>query len=186
MLDWMASGDWNKFLEEYDLDKDYHEPLLVWVRPSLDMLQFLESQLLGLGYETILSIGCGCACLEWLLSKATRLKVEGLEVNSGWWESDYSTPHFIPLTYTEPGKIPALAKDKPLLFCYFNNIDFFHEYLEAFEGDCVVLIGPVDGEKHCDPEPGYLEKNLGHVWKLLAVHDIRNEGTDLVAVYVRK
>lgn len=186
MLDWMKAGDWARILEEYDADRDYHEPLLVWVRPSLPMLKFLEYQLRNLGYDTIFSIGCGCAFLEWLLSQATALKVEGLEVNSGWWESEYSTPHFIPLTYTEPGTIPRLDPGKPLLFCYFNNLEFFHEYLEAYDGDCVVLIGPIDGEKHCDPEPGYLEKNLGHVWRLQAVHDIRDEGTDLIAIYVRR
>ena len=37
-----------------------------------------------------------------------RAKATGLEVNSGWWESGYSTPHFIPLVYTEPGVVPEL------------------------------------------------------------------------------
>ncbi len=38
----MRDGDWRAVLAEYD--GRYHEPLLVWVRPSMDMLRFIEEQ----------------------------------------------------------------------------------------------------------------------------------------------
>ena len=40
----MKSGDWRAVLSFYDAPRRYHEPLLVWVRPSSAMLQFIEDQ----------------------------------------------------------------------------------------------------------------------------------------------
>ena len=40
----MKSGDWRAVLSLYDAPSRYHEPLLVWVRPSSAMLQFIEDQ----------------------------------------------------------------------------------------------------------------------------------------------
>ncbi len=80
-------------------------------------------------------------------------------MNSGWWESSYSTPHLVPLVYTEPGVVPApmLTGDVALLFSYFNSLEHFEEYLGAYSGDCVLLVGPIDGQRHCAPEPKYLQ-----------------------------
>ena len=111
-------------------------------------------------------------------------KATGLEVNSGWWESGYSTPHFVPLVYTEAGVVPELPSDSALLFSYFNNMEYFEEYLAAYGGDCVILIGPVDGKRHCAPEPSYLAEAPKHaaVWRLAASHDVRAAGEDEVSV----
>ena len=113
------------------------------------------------------------------ISKAT-----GLEVNSGWWESGYSTPHFVPLVYTEAGVVPELPSESALLFSYFNNLEYFEEYLAAYGGDCVILIGPVDGKRHCAPEPSYLAEAPKHaaVWRLAASHDVRAAGEDEVSL----
>ena len=54
-------------------------------------------------------------------------------------------------------KTCVIPKDSALMFCYFNNNELFHKYLDQFEGVCLILVGPVDGARHCDPEPAYLE-----------------------------
>ncbi len=119
-----AAGDHEGVLALYDrCGRGYREPLLVWVRPSRGLLDFLERELLALGAASLLSVGCGCAFLEWLVSRGTVLEVSGLEVNAGWWESRHSTPHLIPLRYTEPGSVPGdmPGRGTALLFCYFNR-----------------------------------------------------------------
>ena len=86
MLSLVTTGDWKSVLRRYDdLDMDYHEPLLVWVQPSLSLLEFLAAQVSQLGLSGILSVGCGCGFLEWLMVKATGVNVEGLEVSVCGW-----------------------------------------------------------------------------------------------------
>ena len=82
------------------------------------------------------------------------------------------------------GEIPKLDTNSALLFCYFNNLKYFHQYLEHYGGKCVILIGPVDGERHCEPDPHYLKKIPG--WKLLDQHNIRNAFEDLVCIYIKQ
>ena len=178
------NGDWKAAVGEYDKPGEYHEPLLVWIRPSKEALAFLGREVSELGLSGVVSVGCGCGFLEWLLNKSTGISVEGLEVNRGWWESPHSTPHLIPLKYTDPDVVPPLPGDKALLFCYFNNREAFDRYLSVYPGDCVVLVGPVDGRRHCDPEPFDLEGSSN--WEVRSWHDIREAGQDVVAVYVRK
>ena len=47
----------------------------------------------------------------------------------------------------------------------------------------------MDGKRHCDPEPFYLEsaadEELRKQWKLVAKHDIKGEGEDAIAIYMR-
>ena len=114
-------------------------------------------------------------------------------MNEGWWSSPYSSPPLIPLRFTEPGTIPALDPTRALLFCYFNNMEYFAEYMDKYEGKCVILIGPVDGSRHCAPEPYFLrdqavkeDRDSLNGWTLRAVHAIRDTGQDHVAVYVKR
>ena len=44
----MESGDWSKILSEFDENPNYREPLLVWVRPSIEMLKFIQAELVQL------------------------------------------------------------------------------------------------------------------------------------------
>jgi len=46
MISFMETGDWRSILKEFDDDQDYREPLLVWIRPSLEMLKFIQEELL--------------------------------------------------------------------------------------------------------------------------------------------
>ena len=68
------------------------------------------------------------------------------------------------------------------MFSYFNHIEYFEEYLSAYAGDCVILVGPVDGKRSCAPEPDYLSESPKHAaeWRLAASHDVRSAGEDEV------
>ena len=85
------------------------------------------------------------------------------------------------------------------MFCYFNHLPYFHKYLQEYQGrlaslkswyssllclagPCVILIGPVDGERHCEPEPGYLMDHED--WVIKDKMSIRGE--DEIAVYTRR
>ena len=194
----MESGDWRSVLGHFDGEDKYHEPLLVWIRPDLDTLHFIRDRLADLGVSHIVSVGSGCAFLEWLISKACSPQISAvhcLEVNATWWESPHSTPHYMPLEYNEDSscnQLPAKFRSSSsrggtaLMFCYFNNIDVFKDYLASYEGNVVVLIGPVGNTRHCDPEPMFLrsaQEGVRDKWYLTAVHDVRAEGEDAVAIY---
>ena len=49
--------------------------------------------------------------IENIINQQTLLQyqVSGLEVNSTWWESEHSTPHYIPLEYISP--VPSSEND---------------------------------------------------------------------------
>ena len=80
------------------------------------------------------------------------------------------------------GRFCELPADSAALFCYFNSLDLFHRYLDNFKGVfllvlltiikindpgfCVILIGPKDGSRHCEPEPRYLEEECSDAWRL--------------------
>ena len=54
ILSFMENGDWKKVLDFYDKNEKYREPLLVWIRPSLDSLQFIEKCLIdNLGIDKV-------------------------------------------------------------------------------------------------------------------------------------
>lgn len=185
VYDMMRKGDWQAVCKEFHGPDEYREPLLVWVRPSQACLTWIHSELKKLGIYQVSSVGCGCGTFEWLLKEATGLKVRGFEVNRSWWEGTHSTPHFIDLEYVDEieGQFCELPKESAALFCYFNNIGLFHRYLDNFKGVCVILIGPRDGRRHCDPEPRYLEEAAGE-WALHATFHMT--GDDEIAIYLRE
>ena len=97
------------------------------------------------------------------------------------------------------GKTCLIPANTALMFCYFNHLPYFHKYLQEYKGkagtgywqlllskylagSCVILIGPIDGERHCEPEPGYL---MGHKdWVIMGTMSIRGE--DEISVYTRR
>ena len=89
-------------------------------------------------------------------------------------------------SWLSKGRIPTLDANSALLFCYFNNLEYFYQYLEAYQGQIVILIGPVDGLRHCEPEPHFLGQKHSDTWTLLEKHNIRNAFEDLVCIYKRK
>ena len=97
------------------------------------------------------------------------------------------------------GKTCLVPANTAIMFCYFNNLDYFHKYLQEYQGEeavdlssflssikpagpCVILIGPVDGERHCEPEPKYLMDHKD--WFIIETMCLR--GQDEVAVYGRR
>ena len=48
----------------------------------------------------------------------------------------------------------------------------------------------MDGKRHCEPEPYYLyssaDEELRCQWELVSYHDIKEEGEDVIAIYIRK
>lgn len=50
-----------------------------------------------------------------------------------------------------------------------------------FLGKCCILIGPIDGARHCDPEPDYLMDSKD--WTLLNSYSLKEE--DKISIYIR-
>lgn len=184
VLQLMQRGDYKAVIQEFEGIDEYREPLLVWIRPTLACLIFIQQEISKIGLSAISSVGCGCGTLEWLIQAATGVTVTGYEVNRIWWEGAHSTPHYINMEYVDEmdGKTCLIPASTALMFCYFNNLQYFHKYLQEYQGPCVILIGPVDGERHCEPEPKYLLEHKD--WFLMDSMCLRGE--DEIAVYVRR
>ena len=56
----MRIGDWRKVMDSFHGGEEARDPLLVWIRPSLQSLNFIKQQINGFGLNSIASIGCGC------------------------------------------------------------------------------------------------------------------------------
>jgi hypothetical protein len=144
------------------------------------------------------SIGCGSGLLEWLMlqiiERVTNLPMDfvGVEIDSRWWTSCYSPPTFVNLRYAGEDfdhKKPFGGGNDLAIFCYFNNLTVFKEYLKSFQGTFIVLIGPISNEQFCSPGPLELandSKNLPtREWKLLSCHQFGFINIDYIAIYQR-
>lgn len=135
----------------------------LWAWPTADCLKFLRSHLIENGIEAILSIGCGSGLLEWMIRQSSDINVIGLELDNSWWKSPYSPKTFIELKFTTSDRLTSKflcdcvgqsADRFALLFCYFNNRNAFLDYVRAYEGKLIVIIGPINGDKIVtDPIP---------------------------------
>lgn len=193
-----------KFSDEYSKCNEITRKLL-WVWPSWENLYFIQNIVNLNGSKGIISIGCGSGLFEWLLQQSTsksrlnvstnfvlvhffsfllEIPVKGFEVNKEWWTSKYCSPQFIPLEFPiMPPKSEYLNKDYALLFCYFNNGPAFADYINAYFGNLVFIIGPGKGRgTHTNPEP--FKPNFQTPWKLYDFEEIRDT-KDFIAAYVR-
>lgn len=135
----------------------------LWAWPTAECLKFLRSHLIANGIEAILSIGCGSGLLEWMIRQSSGIDVIGLELDNSWWKSTYSPKTFIELKFTTSERIDSRflsdcmgrSGDRfALLFCYFNNRNAFLDYVRAYDGKLIVIIGPINGDKIVtDPIP---------------------------------
>nr|XP_053643677.1 uncharacterized protein LOC128696440 [Cherax quadricarinatus] len=158
------------------------DPLMLWVRPQPCCLLALAAHVRDLRLSALASVGCGTGLLEWLIHATTGLSVMGYEINSGWWRSRYAPPTFIPLTYVDPdAPTPTVPPTHALMCCYFNNGEVFRQYVAAYEGPALIIIGATDGSHHTDPRP--LDYVHVHPWTLTHTHNISHR--DLLACYVR-
>ena len=64
----------------------------------------------------------------------------------------------------------------------FGRLQSLTDRFSAPTGPCVILIGPVDGLRHCEPEPDYLENS--DEWEIM--EKISLSGEDAIAVYTKQ
>lgn len=113
------------------------------------------------------------------------MAVIGIEVNQAWWESRYSNPQFITLSYADSFHPPNIPSDYALLFCYFNNEQAFVEYVANYDGNIIIIIGPGEGRgTHTNPTP--FNPNFGcEQFELLTSQEVKDT-KDFIAIYERK
>lgn len=181
-------GKWREVLEyrgKFTLEEKIR---YLWAWPSLSDLVVLKWMFEECGLQTLLSIGCGSGLLEWILNKATGVSVKGLEVDENWWISNYSPKSFIDLHFLEGSDIDleriAGTDDFGLLFCYFNDSEAFSNYVDAFKGKWIVIIGPEDGVgRYTEPMPLRPCFKKAKSWKLETNFSLIDG--DIVAIYRR-
>ncbi|XP_037038727.1 uncharacterized protein LOC119076149 [Bradysia coprophila] len=197
LLELIASRDWKKIIqlsEHYSLTE---KSRFLWAWPSEKCLLQLKNVLAENGVKSVLSIGCGSGLLEWLLEEMTGLPVSGIELKHSLWSSNYSPAKFIKVKFivdepsTEYLRESASTVDNfALLFCYFNNRSAFDKYIEAYDGNVVLIIGPrSDCNIVTDPlplDPKFCGHN-GFKWAVKAVININDYEDDcnILAVYRR-
>lgn len=157
-----SANDWHGVIEAGKMFSMEEKSKFLWAWPSIDCFQWLKTILNENQIEQILSIGCGSGLLEWLISQTTGIHVIGLELDKSWWKSSYSPKTFIELKFTKTPISNEFLKQCiqqnnsqfALLFCYFNNRDAFYEYVRAYDGDLIIIVGP-SNEHHIvtDPNP---------------------------------
>lgn len=69
VLELYKIGDWKRILEINQNSDKVEAQNLLWVWPSVDNLKFITSYLLKCNLKGIVSLGCGCGLLEWILEK---------------------------------------------------------------------------------------------------------------------
>ncbi|XP_017772468.1 PREDICTED: uncharacterized protein LOC108559633 isoform X2 [Nicrophorus vespilloides] len=174
VVDLYRAKDWRSIVLLNEHSNNEAALRLLWVWPSLENVEFIRRTLCESNLSGMISIGCGCGLLEWILQEATGFKVFGIEVNEEWWISKYSNPKFIPHLYpTAEEPNPVLNPNFALLFCYFNDGQAFKEYVDRYEGCLIVIIGPGEGRgTHTDPEPFKPDFGIYSRWNLLSFQEL--------------
>lgn len=164
----------------------------LWAWPTVDCLWWMKTLLNEHNIETILSIGCGSGLLEWLISRSIGVKVSGLELDKSWWISPYAPQTFVDLKFTEKqitsDFLQMCANTRSdqfaLLFCYFNNREAFLQYIRAYDGDFVIIIGPVNEFVVTDPQP-LNPKFENDDWYLLSYYQLEDENQNCISFFKR-
>ncbi|KAF7270583.1 hypothetical protein GWI33_016474 [Rhynchophorus ferrugineus] len=184
VVDFHREKDWRRILDLREQFSNEDTRKILWAWPSEENLLFLREALISEHMEGVVSIGCGCGLLEWILQQYTGLSVVGIEVNRPWWESKYSNPSFIPLTYIDDQEDVNLNPSYALLFCYFNSGPDFRQYVKQYSGKMIIIIGPDEGSgRHTDPQPFSPEFGSSD-WHLVRSQQVKDTG-DFIAVYQR-
>uniref|UniRef100_A0A1B6DGN1 Methyltransferase domain-containing protein n=1 Tax=Clastoptera arizonana TaxID=38151 RepID=A0A1B6DGN1_9HEMI len=184
----MTTGDWCKILKTLE-EVGQRCCEVLWIRPEQIDLEFIKNAVEVKGLKRIVSVGCGCGLLEWLLQAATGVHVIGIEIDPNYWNSKYfnrTKLKYIPLLFPQDEGFNSALLDKNavLLFCYFNNRKAFNKYIDKYLGSCVIIIGPgLDSGRHTDPQP--FDVDFKKDWTLVDSKEIR-DSKDFIAVYVRK
>lgn len=186
-------GDWHGVIEigrNFDLDE---RSKFLWAWPTIDCLQWMKKLFNNHQIKSILSIGCGSGLLEWLICQSTGAQVFGLELDKSWWKSIYSPKTFVDLSFTDDqitsDFLRKCANTKTnefaLLFCYFNNRDAFLQYIRAFDGDFVILVGPMS-EEHIVTNPNPLNPKFENDdWSLLCYYQLNDPNENCISIFKR-
>jgi len=180
---------------------------LIWPIPTGSDFEILSSFIKSKQISTnIFSIGCGTGLLEYLLLEslnglqnnfATLYRVTGIEIDSLWWQSKYAPPLFHPIIYVGVDFSNQEAFGDPnslVLFSYFNCLTTFTQYLKAFQGNYVGIIGPVQSNRDekiaqfCAPSPLDLSENPNlplKDWELVLFQRFGLAEMDYIGIYSR-
>lgn len=188
------ANDWSGIIEAGKSFSVEEKSKFLWAWPTFRCLQWLRIILSENHIKQILSIGCGSGLLEWLISKATGIKVIGLELDGSWWQSAYSPTKFIELKFTESPITSTFlancttcmqADQFALLFCYFNNRDAFVEYVRAYTGHLIIIVGPTS-EQHIVTDPNPLNPNFENdEWILLDYCQFNDKLSNCMSIFRR-
>lgn len=188
-----SANDWHGIIEVGAQYPIAEKSKFLWAWPSIECLHWLKRCLKQNHISRILSIGCGSGLLEWLIQKATDASVSGLELDRSWWKSAYSPKTFVDLRYMD-GELTVDflrecantdGNEFALMFCYFNCRQAFLEYMQCFDGNFVIIVGPMS-EKHVVTEPNPLNPRFEQSeWFLFDCYQFNDLHSNCMSIYVR-
>lgn len=186
-----SAGDWSGIIEAGNSFSVEEKSKFLWAWPTVECFQWLRRILSENHIEKILSIGCGSGLLEWLISKTSDITVIGLELDKPWWQSAYSPTKFIELKFTESPITSQFLRDCihtdqfALLFCYFNNRNAFIDYVRAYSGNLIIIVGPTS-EQHIVTDPNPLNPHFEHdEWSLLDFCQFQDKLSNCMSIFRR-
>lgn len=120
------------------------------------------------------------------------MKITGLEVDKDWWMRHKP---FIPLNFLAPNQeiTSQFLLDSSLfrnwnfalMFCYFNCREAFNQYVEAYRGNWIIIIGPADKTgRYTEPLPLDKEFQKNKNYKLVCFQEF-GDNHDIIAIYER-
>lgn len=71
VLDLYREDKWKEILDLNQLSDNPNALNLLWVWPSEENLNFIKTVLNEHNLGGIISVGCGCGLLEWIINKST-------------------------------------------------------------------------------------------------------------------
>lgn len=64
-------NDWKNILKLNEQSDNETALRILWVWPSIRNLEFIERTIIKHDCKGIISLGCGCGLLEWIIQKST-------------------------------------------------------------------------------------------------------------------
>lgn len=193
LVELSSANDWHGVIEAGNLYGPEETTKFLWAWPTVASLNWLKRNLIENHIGNILSVGCGSGLLEWLICKTSGVNVVGLELDKSWWKSAYAPTTFIDIKFTEKHItndflnkcMQADPSQFALLFCYFNNRTAFLEYMRAYSGNLVIIVGP-KSEQHIVTDPNPLKPNFeSDEWTLLGYCQFNDQFLNCMSIFKR-
>lgn len=74
VLDLYEHNDWQKMLKLNEKSDNKNALKLLWVWPSMKNLEFIKNTIEENYCDGIISLGCGCGLLEWIIHESTGMR----------------------------------------------------------------------------------------------------------------